>query len=190
MEINDDIETYIDMLLSNQFNYDTRTMLQADIVRDGKIIHSQIVLNEVYVAKGSLGKMIQVDLFTDGTYLNTYGGDGVIIATATGSTAYSLSAGGPILEPRARNILITPICPHTLGARPMVMSKNRNIEIVLLELISSKEANVIGDGELICQLKANDVVKIRRSDFVFSLVRMKQRNFCEVLSVKLQGGRK
>ncbi|MDI6735960.1 MAG: NAD(+)/NADH kinase [bacterium] len=143
-------------------------------------------LNDVVITKGNLARIIPLKVSIDGEYLTTYQGDGLIVATPTGSTAYSLSAGGPIVLPEMRSIILTPICPHTLGVRPIVISHLSKITVV----VESDEEGIILtlDGQQGVKLNLHDEVEISCGEQTIKLIKPRKRSFYEVLRTKLKWG--
>ena len=139
----------LDQLLDGHYSIEERTMLQARIFEDSKLVSKRIALNDVTLSKGATGKMIEIDMRVDGEPVGPSRGDGVIVATPTGSTAYALSAGGPILEPTLPAIVLTPISPHSLGQRPIVLGNSSTIS---LGLVGSQTSALISSSmDLILQ---------------------------------------
>ena len=131
-------------------------------------------------------KVIDFEVYVNGEFLNAYSADGVIIATATGSTAYSLSAGGPIVQPNAEIMMITPICPHTLNKRSIILSKNDTIEIVMSDNKGLKEERVASfDGELFCKMVTGDRIVIRRADAKADFIKTNKLSFLQLISKKM-----
>jgi NAD+ kinase len=165
--------TRIISFLTGESWIDERTMLQAELPSHSSpsVIHA---LNDVVVGRGSIIRVIRVKAFVDGQPVTTYKGDGVIAATATGSTGYSLAAGGPILFPNAEEILLTPIAPHLDLAASLVLSPQSVIE---LEVQTAHQASVSIDGQLQFPLRSGDTVRIRRSPYTTRLLRIQPRSF-------------
>ena len=156
--------------------------------RDRDIIFHDICLNDVVITKGAVARIVHLSVECDGVQAMECGGDGVIIATPTGSTAYSLSAGGPIVEPEAHNILITPICAHDVMSRCMVASEKRVITVGLT-MNARRNAFLSVDGGKALRLNMGDVATIKKSDLLTRLVRLKDRSFYDVVNVKFRNGR-
>lgn len=175
----------VDRVLAGDYTIEHRMMLDAEVVRNGKTLERSVALNDVGIAKGSFSRMITSTVFMDGEYLGTYSGDGLIVSSPTGSTAYSLSCGGPIVWPGVRCILLTPICPHTLTARPMVLPAECMLEIKVSA--THHDLGLTIDGQLGYRLKVDDIIRVKVSRFVTSLVKWKERTFFEVVRKKLQG---
>ena len=182
----DEALTTVDAVLRGRFQTEARLMLRVDIMRRGRRVGTYQVLNDVVINKGALARIIDLETYVDGKYLCTYKGDGLIVSTPTGSTAYSLSAGGPIVEPGIRVILLSPICPHTLANRPMVLHGNVRVEVVLRS--AGQEVAVTLDGQHGAPLLNEDVVRIRRSPHRIALVRASTRTYYDVLRSKLRWG--
>lgn len=145
-----------------------------------------LALNDVVINKGALARMIQVTIWIDDREIQTIKADGLIVATPTGSTAYSLSAGGPIIQPYIPGILLTPICPHTLTFRPTVISSEARVKIQLLT--SGEEVYLTLDGQRGSTMVKNDIVEVRRADCELSLVSSPKRNYFDLLQEKLSWG--
>ncbi|WP_124727218.1 NAD(+)/NADH kinase [Staphylospora marina] len=181
----DDLESVIDRVLAGDYMIESRLMLKAEVVRDGETLELGNALNDVGIAKGSFGRMITCHVKLDGMKLGSYSGDGLIVSTPTGSTAYSLSCGGPIVYPGIRAILLTPICPHTLTSRPMVLPAEGVLEIRPSAV--HREMGVTIDGQAGFPLREGDVVRVSRSPFPALLIKWHDRSFFEVVRRKLQG---
>lgn len=176
----------IDKLLSGEYVIEERMMLSAKITRDGKQISEYRVLNDVVVNKGALARIIDLETYINDIYVTTFKADGLIIATPTGSTAYSLSAGGPILYPALESIILTPICSHTLTNRPLVVPDNFRLKIILKTL--SEDVSLTLDGQVGVSLRIDDVVEIVKSRFSTRLLMPKDRNYFERIRTKLKWG--
>ena len=173
-------------LANDDFTLDKRMMLDVTVHRDRDIIFHDICLNDVVITKGAVARIVHLSVKCDGVQAMECGGDGVIIATPTGSTAYSLSAGGPIVEPEAHNIIITPICAHDVGSRCMVDSDERQIAVELVKN-PHRNAYVSVDGGKAQKLNMGDKVVIRKSRLETKLIRLKDRSFYDVLNLKFKG---
>lgn len=174
-------------LAADDYVLDQRMMLDVTVFRDRNIIHHDVCLNDVAITKGAVARIIHLSVQCDGVQAMECGGDGLILATPTGSTAYSLSAGGPIVEPEARGILITPICAHDFGSRCMVASDKR-IVTVGLSRNSKRNAFLSVDGGKAVKLNLGDTATIRKSDRVTKLIRLKDRSFYDVVNTKFKNG--
>ncbi|MCE1246129.1 MAG: NAD(+)/NADH kinase [Firmicutes bacterium] len=155
-----DWENALERTLSGDFTLENRMMLDCQVVRDGHSVFSGFALNEVVVHHGGDLQLLKISLNISGNSAGIYSADGVVVSTPTGSTAYSLSAGGPIVNPNVECIIVTAICPHTLSARPLVISPEDNIQV---KERSGKTCLVCLDGHTIFSVMPDDVVKIKRS---------------------------
>ena len=177
----------IGKILDGEFDTEERFLLHAEIMRKGKIIHDAMALNDVVVNKGELARLLEFETFEDGEFVNRMRADGVIVATPTGSTAYALSAGGPILHPNLPAIVVVPICPHTLSDRPIVVDSDSVIEIVMISK-ASQNANVTFDGQSNIPLQEGDHIYVRRAEHQVHLVHPLHSSHYEVLRAKLKWG--
>lgn len=173
-------------LPAGKYNVESRMMLDVSVRRDGKVIYSDIALNDAALTKGAVARVVDLEVLGDRTTITKMSADGVIISTPTGSTAYSMSAGGPIVEPTAENIIVTPICPHALSARSFVLGRERTVSIRLGRM-ARKTAFLSVDGGKAFKLSGGDVVEVRVSRSKTRLVRLTGRTFYEILSHKLGG---
>lgn len=174
----------VDDILAQRFQILERMPLTARALNgDPKEI---TVLNDIVMDKGSNPRLMQVELTIDDVYLNTYASDGVIISTPTGSTAYSLSAGGPIVVPSMAAILITPICPHSLSARPIVIPAHHQIQMTMKT--KNQQCGLAADGQPWGSLGYNQSVLIRRADYMLKWIITEHWNFWEILRQKLNWG--
>ncbi|HZS47556.1 MAG TPA: NAD(+)/NADH kinase [Blastocatellia bacterium] len=176
----------LDYVLSGHFVTEPRTMLSVCALRDGQVVSDDQVLNDVVVTKGTVVRMIEIDCWIDSHFVNLFRADGLIIATPTGSTAYNLSAGGPIIYPVMGALVLTPICPHTLSNRPLLLPDTAVVELCLHS--HSDEATVTLDGQKRIPLQSDDRILITKSDGIFHLVRPLSRNYFQVLRSKLKWG--
>lgn len=175
-------------LASGEFTIDKRMMLDVTVMRDRDILFHDICLNDVVITKGAVARIVHLSVACDGVQAMECGGDGIIVATPTGSTAYSLSAGGPIVEPEAHSILITPICAHDVGSRCMVASDRRIISVGLTRN-ARRNAYLSVDGGKSVRLNMGDVTTIKKSGLETNLVRLKDRSFYDVVNQKFRNGR-
>ena len=186
-EVNrDEIFSTVDKMLNGGCEIEERLMLSAAIRRDGKKIADYTVLNDVVINKGALARIIDLETNIDGNYVTTFKADGLIISTPTGSTAYSLSAGGPILYPTLESIVLTPICSHTLTNRPIVLPDHSKIEIIIKSL--SEDVFLTLDGQVGFSLRMNDVITISKAHYKTKLLLPFERNYFKVLRTKLKWG--
>ena len=149
-------------LVQNSYKLEERMMLDVAVIREGREVHRDVALNDTVITKGAVARVIDLDVRADGIQTSRFSGDGLIVATPTGSTAYSLSAGGPIVEPTVENIIISPICPHTLRARSLVLDGQR-VVTVRMSKNSRKTAYLSVDGGKAFRLGGSDQVVLRRA---------------------------
>ena len=173
------------LIAEGKYKLDHRMMLDVTIQRDRDIIYHDICLNDVVITKGAVARIVHLQVKCDGVCALESGGDGVIIATPTGSTAYNFSAGGPIVEPDAKNIIITPICAHEMGSRCIVASDRRTVTVEMIHN-ARRNAYLSADGGRAVRLNMGDVATIRKSNMETKLVRLKDRSFYDVVSAKFQ----
>ena len=179
---------YLENIIEGSYSVEERMMIDVSVRRDDEIVFSASALNDAVINKSGLVWIVDMDIYADNTFISRYSGDGVIIATPTGSTAYSLSAGGPIIDPIARNITITPICTHALAAKPIVLSEKRVIN-VLPQNIQNGAIVVSVDGANGFELVRGDSLEIKLSENVTKLIHVKNTNFYDVLYSKLSDRR-
>ena len=172
-------------IAANDFTIDSRMMLDVTVQRDRDIIFHDICLNDVVITKGAVARIVHLNVSCDGVQAMECGGDGIIVATPTGSTAYSLSAGGPIVEPEAHSIIVTPICAHDVASRCMVASENRVITVGLTKN-ARRNAFLSVDGGKALRLNLGDVATIRKSRLQTKLIRLKDRSFYDVVNSKFK----
>ena len=177
----------IDEILRGEYIIEERAMLSAKVTLEDDILATCTALNDIVLTKGDTGKMIEFEAKINGDPVGHTRGDGVIIATPTGSTAYALSAGGPILQPLLPAIVFAPMCPHTLGQRPLILNDESQIEIELVDLAGAA-ANFFVDGSRALSLSGNENIQIQRATKVSRMVRVKDHNHYAALSSKLGWG--
>ena len=177
----------MDELLRGEFTVEERIMLQVQISNGRDNLNESVALNDVTLSKGNTGRMIEFDTRVNSEPLGRTRGDGVIISTPTGSTAYALSAGGPILYPLLPAIVFAPICPHTLGHRPMVLDDSSIIELEILDLAGA-DGNVFIDGLKQLAVSGNEIIRISRAETVTRMVRINSHNHFTALRSKLGWG--
>ena len=185
-----DIQELIDnikVVLEEKFHIEKRMILEADIPSDNSF-EKIYGLNDIVVNKGFYERTIVLEIFIGDKYFNTYTADGVIIATPTGSTAYSLSAGGPILSPDVEGIIINPICPHSLAERPVIISENSVISITLKTKI--EHVGIFADGQDAYHLKPEQRIEIKKGDYMVNLVHCSKKSFYDILRTKLNWGKR
>ncbi len=186
-EINrNEIREAVERVVSDRFSVEERLMLNAAVRRSGEKVSAYTVLNDVVINKGALARIIDMETFINGTYVTTFKADGLIISTPTGSTAYSLAAGGPIIYPTLDSIVLTPICSHTLTNRPLVLPHDVEIEVTLKTL--SEDVYLTLDGQVGFSLRMDDALEISRSAFKTRLIVPDERDYFKILRTKLKWG--
>lgn len=183
----DRLEDELGRVLDGNFKSEQRTLLEAGVLRAGKELHAANALNDVVINKGALARLIEFETWVNGEFVNSTRADGIIIATPTGSTAYALSAGGPILHPNLPAIVIVPICPHTLSDRPLAVSSDSHVEIVMIST-AQQSAHVTLDGQTNFSIQDHDRVRVRRGARPVTLIHPSRRNHYDVLRAKLHWG--
>jgi len=178
-----EMRSAVDALLDGRYTIEERSLLEAEIRREGKPVLRTLALNEAVVGKGSQGRLIEFELYLDGEYVYTLRADGVIVATPTGSTAYALSAQGPILHPTVPAFALVPLNPHTLSARPVSVSDRCTIEIVL---VRARDARAHFDGLALNDMGQGDRLVLRRSDDVIRFVHPPGYSYFGMLREKLR----
>ena len=173
------------LLVQDKYTIDSRMMLDVTVQRDRDIIYHDICLNDAVITKGAVARIVHLAVKCDGIQAMECGADGMVIATPTGSTAYSLSAGGPIVEPQANSIIVTPICSHDVGSRCIVASDKRVITVELTQN-ARRNAYLSADGGKAIRLNMGDVVTVKKSKLETRLVRLKDRSFFDVVSTKFK----
>lgn len=174
-------------IATNDYTIDDRMMLDVTVHRDRDIIFHDICLNDIAITKGAVARIVHLEVKCDGIQAMECGGDGIIIATPTGSTAYSLSAGGPIVEPDANSILITPICAHDVASRCIVASDRRTVTVGMTQN-ARRNAYLSVDGGKALRMNMGDVATVRKSNLCTKLVRLKDRSFYDVVNMKFKIG--
>lgn len=181
-----EVFTAVDRILADDCTVEDRLMLTAKVRRNDKIISEYTVLNDVVINKSALARIIDLETFVDDHYVTTFKADGLIISTPTGSTAYSLSAGGPILYPTLDSIILTPICSHTLTNRPIVLHGDSGIEVALRS--PNADVYMTLDGQMGLPLEMNDIIEIGKSPFRTRLLIPCERDYFSILRTKLKWG--
>ena len=176
----------LEKIFSGDYIVHERLKLTTHIHRQGKKIAEYCALNDVAINKGALARIIDLEAFIDGKYVATYKADGLIVSTPTGSTAYSLSAGGPIIYPTIEALILNPICPHTLTNRPLVVSDNLKIEITLAS--ENEDVFLTMDGQVGFALKYRDMVQVRKSNRKIKLILSPDKDYFQILREKLKWG--
>ncbi len=182
----DELYATLDALEGDAAVRDPRSMLSCKLVRKGKTINEYAALNDVVITKSAIARMAEVEVAVNGMFVASYKADGVIVSTPTGSTAYSLAAGGPVLEPSVDAFVITPVSPHALTNRPLVVRDSA--EISLSVSAPTEEAYLTVDGQIGVPLQHGDKVICRKSEHRIRLLRASKRSFFEVLRAKLKWG--
>lgn len=174
----------LDSILNNNYEIEERMMLEATVMSGDIIKQTFYCLNEIGISRGTLSKMLTLKICISNEYYDTYHADGILVSTPTGSTAYSLSAGGPIINPKVNVILITPVCPHSLSARSLIVSGVETIDISIQS--SFCDAFITADGQIGLSLSEGDRFIIKRSKYSTKLIKVSNRSFYDVLRTKLK----
>lgn len=176
----------IDRIIADEYNIDTRMILRGRVYRGDDKLYSDIALNDIVINRMGSLKIINFDIFVNGEYLITYPADGLIVSTPTGSTAYNLSAGGPIVRPQTDCIVMTPVCPHVLNKSSVIFGGEDVLEVRMTQSRSGVEERVVTfDGTDYINLISGDRIVISRSDTRASLIRIGKHNFLQILRNKL-----
>ncbi|MCL6444727.1 MAG: NAD(+)/NADH kinase [Alicyclobacillus sp.] len=181
----ENLEETVQRVVSGAYEVERRLMLEAVVIRHGQPVARLHALNDAGVGKGSFARMVTIDVFVSDRYVDTYRGDGVILSTPTGSTGYSLSAGGPVLTPDLQVMLVTPVCPHTLVSRPFVIADDQRVRLVVHA--SHEDVGLTVDGQVGVRLHPGDEVHVFKAQHQAQLVKWRDREFFAVLRQKLYG---
>jgi NAD+ kinase len=176
----------LERVFENDFVLDERLMLQTHVHRHGETVARGVVLNDVVISKGTLARMIELKIAIQGRFVTNLRGDGLIVSSPTGSTAYSLSAGGPIIDPAVQSLILTPVCPHTLTHRPLIVPGNAEIDVTLTSKDDGAMATL--DGQVGVAITQGDTVVIQTSEHRTRLIRFPESNYYDVLREKLKWG--
>ncbi len=177
----------LDAVLNGHFREARRSLLHAQVLHEDQVTGEADALNDVVVHKREVARMIEVDTFLDGRFLNAYRADGLIISTPTGSTAYALASGGPIIHPGLEAVVLVPICPHTLTHRPIVVKADSVIEVVL-NTANTTEAQVTCDGQISLAIESGDRIVIQKKGRKVRLIHPLNHDYFELLRAKLNWG--
>lgn len=177
----------LDRLMKDDYSIEKRMMLNGQIIRNGECISENIALNDIVINRSGPLRVIDFNIYVNGMKMNQYKADGMIVATPTGSTAYSMSAGGPIVKPSANLILLTPICPHTLNTRSIILDADDKIEIEILNKRGyTKDLRfAYFDGDRAIELVNGDIISIRRSHTSTNIIKLSSKSFLEILKRKM-----
>ena len=181
------VEQMLPQILDGDYVEDIRFQLHCEVYRGREVLHEADAFNDVILQKGNIGKLIEFETYVDGTYVHTQRGDGMIVASPTGSTAYALSGGGPIIYPSLDALVLVPICPHTLSNRPIVIHGSSRVEIVMKEA-KVEHGSLTCDGEMICEMAEEDRVMVCKKDRRIRLIHPSSYDHYSVLRAKLAWG--
>lgn len=182
----DELYPMMERIIKGDYDVEERQMLLTTIHREKNTIGTYEVLNDVVINKGAVARIIDLGIYIDDSHVTTYRADGIILSTPTGSTAYSLSAGGPIVHPRIPVTIITPICPHTLTNRPLVVSSDMKVEIKVTT--QEPDTYLTLDGQIGIRLNTEDIIEVQRTDTSVKLIKSPYRDFFTILKTKLMWG--
>lgn len=182
----DDLYPVLGSVLAGQYRASRRMLLHVDVERQGERVAEYVVLNDAVITKGALSRIVDLEVHIEQEYVTTYRADGLIICTPTGSTAYGLSAGGPILFPTMRALILVPICPHTLTNRPLVLPEEVKVRVVLES--QHEDVYLTLDGQVGFPLRYRDQVAVRRADREITLIAPPKKSYYEILRSKLKWG--
>jgi NAD+ kinase len=176
----------LELVLAGKVQIERRVQIEGELVRTDEVISSFLALNDVVLNKGAIARILDFDVLVDGHFISTYKSDGLIVSTPTGSTAYSLAAGGPIVAPSVEAFIVTPICAHTLTHRPLVLPDTAQIEVVVK---SPREAAYLTvDGQVGIAAHSEDIVRLRKAASCVEIVQPPTKDYFEILRQKLKWG--
>ena len=176
----------LEAVLAGNYQCDRRVRIEAEIIRADEVIATFLALNDVVLNKGAIARILDFDVRANGEFISTFKSDGLIVSTPTGSTAYSLAAGGPILTPSVQALIITPICAHTLTNRPLVLPDTVTLEVLVKS--QRESAYVTVDGQVGVAARSDDVVRIKKAASAVEIIQPPGRNYFEILRQKLKWG--
>jgi len=182
----EEIYEVLEKVINGQCPVEERMMLTACVLRHSECIAEYLIVNDVVVNKGALARIIDLETYIDHNYVATFKADGLIVSTPTGSTAYALSAGGPIVYPTLSSIVLAPICPHTLTNRPIVLPDSVHVDIVLKSM--NEDVFLTVDGQVGFSLRQNDIVQVKKSELKAQFFIPCERDYFEILRTKLKWG--
>lgn len=182
----DELYPVLGAVLSGKYRASRRMLLQVTVHRGGQPIADYVVLNDAVMTKAALARIVDLEVFVEQEFVTAYRADGLIICTPTGSTAYGLSAGGPILFPTMHALILVPICPHTVTNRPLVLPEEVRVQVVLNS--QNEDVYLTLDGQVGFPLQYRDQVEVRRADREITLIASPKKNFYEILRSKLKWG--
>ena len=179
-----DVKELLDALLEDSYQIQERMMLKGCVYRDGRPVKESIALNDIVLTRDGDPRVLKLKLYVDGQFLNEFSADGMIVATPTGSTAYNLSAGGPIAQPDGQLMILTPICPHTLTSRTIVFGAGSRIRI---EIPATNRGSQVAafDGDTLVRLENGDYIEITKAETVTRVVKLDHRSFLDILKMKM-----
>ncbi|MEI6153774.1 MAG: NAD(+)/NADH kinase [Deltaproteobacteria bacterium] len=182
----EELSAMLNAVIEGRYNISKRIMIDVTVNRDKEKVFEFTILNDAVITKDALARIIDIETYVNNDYLATFRGDGLILSTPTGSTGYSLSAGGPILYPSLKNIIVTPICPHTLTNRPIILPEDTTIRAILL----SRDERVVLtlDGQIGFPLEFQDEVVVKQSSRIVNLIKSSSKGYFEILRTKLKWG--
>jgi len=182
----EELPAMLNAVIKGTYDVSRRIMIDVSVNREKEKVFEFTILNDAVITKDALARIIDIETYVNDDYLATFRGDGLILSTPTGSTGYSLSAGGPILYPSLKNIIVTPICPHTLTNRPIILPENTTIRAILL----SRDERVVLtlDGQIGFPLEYGDEVIIKQSSRIVNLIKSSSKGYFEILRTKLKWG--
>ncbi len=182
----DELYPTLEMVLEGNVQIERRVQLEGELVRADEVISAFLALNDVVLNKGAISRILDFDVWVDGRFISSYKSDGLIVSTPTGSTAYSMAAGGPIVVPSVEAILVTPICAHTLTHRPIVLPDAATIEV---QVKTEREAAYLTvDGQVGLAAHNEDIVRLKKASSAVELVQPPEKNYFEILRQKLKWG--
>ena len=178
------VEELLDALCENRFEVQDRMMLKGPVYKNGKKAAESAALNDIVVSREGRLRILKLRIYVDGRFLNEYSADGMIVSTPTGSTAYNLSAGGPIAQPDGQLMILTPVCPHTLTSRTIVFGPESRIRIEIPETAEGGQTAAF-DGDLVVKLSGGDYLEITRAETAVRVLRLDNRSFLDILKDKM-----
>lgn len=182
-----DIEYTLDMILKNEYKTEDRMLIRGSIIHNGEKVYTSFSLNEVVISRSGISRIIELNLYVNGELIDVYQADGVIVATPTGSTGYNLSAGGPVVSPNTKVILVTPILPHSLTAKSVVLAANDRVivEVGKVRKTQKEEAVATFDGQMGIELEPGDIIEISKAIETTRLIKINNTSFYRVLRNKI-----